>query len=248
MNDLTIIIQGRVLPECLEFYCKEYTDYNIIISTWEDVTIDKSILTSNIKLIQSLKPIITGKSNIFLQVESTVNALNLIDTEYCIKMRGDETYSNIEYVYHKIKSNNNKLYTTPIYFRHGVDCNLHPSDHLIAGKTQKLKNMFYNFENRDDKWPPEKKICVNYFENCKINYESNIIQSMINNFDILDLNVMKPYSITTNSQKIKYHTNFIPEEHKSISEISMLLNENQIQKNIYNYYESINLSSKLAKK
>ena len=72
MNDLTIIIQGRVLPECLEFYCKEYTDYNIIISTWEDVTIDKSILTSNIKLIQSLKPIITGKSNIFLQVESTV--------------------------------------------------------------------------------------------------------------------------------------------------------------------------------
>ena len=108
--------------------------------------------------------------------------------------------------------------------------------------------MFYNFENRDDQWPPEKKICVNYFENCKINYESNIIQSMINNFDILDLNVMKPYSITTNSQKIKYHTNFIPEEHKSISEISMLLNENQIQKNIYNYYESINLSSKLAKK
>ena len=36
MEDVTLIIQGRILQDTYDFYIKNYKDFPVIISTWVD--------------------------------------------------------------------------------------------------------------------------------------------------------------------------------------------------------------------
>jgi hypothetical protein len=244
MIDLTILIQGNVTAECLKFYYENYKNFKVIISTWDDLNIDFLNNPHQFTITKSEKPKETGQSNLFLQVESTKNGLYYVNTDYCIKIRGDAYYSNIENIYHKIKSDNTKIYTSPIYFRHPSQYKYHISDHIIAGTTDNLKKMFYNIEVCGKDTPPEVELCINYLKKIKFNFDINEYSNhiMIENFNILDLKELHPYFISTNTQKIKKHTHFIPEKHNSISNISMLYNTREIQQKIFKYYEQINLS------
>ena len=105
MEDVTILIQGRISQESYNFYVKNYPNSNIVVSTWENHTLDTSNFPSNLKLITAKLPKEGGYQNVNYQVESTVNGLMCVRTPYVIKVRGDEYYSNLEYILSKIKLN-----------------------------------------------------------------------------------------------------------------------------------------------
>lgn len=44
MEDVTLIIQGRITQETFDFYVKNYKGWNVIISTWVGVDMDYSTL------------------------------------------------------------------------------------------------------------------------------------------------------------------------------------------------------------
>lgn len=222
LSDLTIVIQGRLSNESIDFYIKHYHSYNVIISTWKDNKININNLPKNIRVIQNGRPCDPGHQNIYLQIWSTIHGLRMVDTKYCIKMRADEYVSNIEYIYNCLVKDDNKLYTLPIFFRKWAHIPYHISDHLIAGKTDNLKLMFDTALHRQKDHPMAEVIFTRGYLEKKIpdlykKYEDK--KMMEEYFDILDLNNLKPYLLVANCFGKRFRNNFIPSEHGSISDI-----------------------------
>ena len=93
MEDVTIIIQGRLDQECYDFYVSKYSNCPVIISTWTNTQTNFANLPSNFKVILSPLPLEGGAQNFHYQVVSTLNALEYVKTKYAIKVRGDEFWS-----------------------------------------------------------------------------------------------------------------------------------------------------------
>ncbi len=74
MDDVTIIIQGKLEQDSYDFYTKKYDNCNVIISTWVGTSIDFSQLPKNFKVILSPLPNQSGDQNINYQIISTLNA------------------------------------------------------------------------------------------------------------------------------------------------------------------------------
>ena len=150
MEDVTIIIQGRLEQDSYDFYKTKYLNCSVIISTWSENKIDFSELPKNFKVIIAPLPMESGDQNINYQLTSTLNALDLVKTKYVIKMRGDEYWSYPENIYQSIKSEPNKLHCSSVFFRAWQYCEYHMSDHLIAGTTENMIILFkrtkYNWE------------------------------------------------------------------------------------------------------
>lgn len=234
-KDFTIVIQGKLSEVCLDFYKKNYTKNPVIISTWQNSDVELKEIPSNFEIIKSEILDYSGPQNIYLQIESTFRGLKNVKTPFCVKMRGDEFYSNIEDLFMFSKKHINRIVSSPIYFRHPKDNDLHISDHLLAGKTTNLLLMFDEIEV-DEKKCAEENLTRNYLRKKDKNYEKNILNSMITHFEIINLKNHIPYLITTNSQKVKSHNDFIPEKNKSISDISMIFNTKEEQNEIENSF------------
>lgn len=219
MKNTTLLIQGRINLECYNFYVNNYIDFPVVISTWSSAANDIKIeeLPSNFYVLFSKKPSVNGKQNSNLQIESTKRGLKLVDTKYVIKMRGDEYYSNIKDLEALISSNENKIITSPVFFRSPTMCKYHVSDHLIIGTTENLKKMFY-LEKYDPSTPIEVNLAKNFLSKVDEKYLDEPIDSMCRNFDIIDLTKHKPYKIVCNGRR-KVWTNFIPEKNGSISKM-----------------------------
>ena len=247
MEDVTIIIQGRISQEAYDFYIENYKNYKVIISTWVDTQINFSNIHDNFRILLSQVPLISGDQNLNYQIVSTLNALDCVTTKYAIKIRGDEYYSNLEYVANTIKQIPEKIHTSPIFFRHWSFAEYHISDHLIAGTLENLKLMFretkYNFDNGKlnmSKWfldgkfwkwghthAPEERLTKSYL-NAKHPTRFEKIDGRIlmkESFDILSIYVLKPYKIRANVFKVEWKDNFIPERNYSISTIDQLFSD-----------------------
>lgn len=220
--NLTILIQGRVLKETLQFYIENYSRYSVIISTWDDMD-DLSFLSDhkNITLLQNKKPSHAGFQNINLQIESTLHGLKLATTQYCIKMRGDEYFSNIDYIFKQMLLKPSKIHTSPIWFRKCSYIPYHMSDHLICGKTSNLRLMFHTAKIRREYYaePRLTKAYLSNFIDAKNLIDSNCKKYMTQYFKILDLTKLQPYRLTANIWSSIFYDNFIPEGGQSISKI-----------------------------
>jgi hypothetical protein len=164
MEDVTLIIQGRLYQDSYDFYIKNYTQCPVIISTWTDCKIDFSNIPNNFIVILAPLPLDGGKQNINYQLVSTLNALKRVTTPLVIKIRGDEYYSNIESIYNQIKMEQNKIHTASIFFRAWQFAEYHISDHIIAGTKERVMLMFKetkkNFDTGEmniSKWKLEGK-------------------------------------------------------------------------------------------
>ena len=89
MEDVTIIIQGKLEQDSYDFYIQKYFNCPVIISTWNTTSINFSNLPKNFKVILSPLPSESGDQNINYQILSTLNGLEMIKTKYSIKVRGD---------------------------------------------------------------------------------------------------------------------------------------------------------------
>lgn len=238
MKDVTLIIQGRIDQECYDFYVENYKDFPVIISTWVGCNIDFSNSPNNFTIIFGSVPKESGPQNMNYQFISTLNGLNMVKTNYVVKIRGDEYYSNIEYVYRKCLETPNKIWSSPMFFRWFKYMQYHISDHVIAGTTENIKLMFetakYNFDNKilwylkDGKvhyyWEPEIILTRSYLMVKEPNRYEKIDGRILmkDNFDILNLDNMKSYYIKANIFKTYWRDTFTPERNYSISTIDKL--------------------------
>ena len=109
MENVTILIQGKVTQETYNFYVEAYPQTPIVVSTWSDNNLDLSYFPHNLTIVQTRLPKNSGEQNMNYQFVSTVNGLKCVDTEYVIKVRGDEYYSNFQSVYEQLKNTSGKL-------------------------------------------------------------------------------------------------------------------------------------------
>jgi hypothetical protein len=247
MEDVTIIIQGRLMQETYDFYVKNCTNFPVLISTWVDCKIDFSNIPSNFLVLLSQIPEEPGAQNFHYQTVSTLNALERIKTKYAIKVRGDEFYSNLQYIYNSIRVEPTKIHTSSVFFRSWQYAEYHISDHVIAGTTENLLIMFrackHNFDTNKlnvSKWKidgkfhkyvgthaPEERITKSYL-NAKDSDRFEKVDGRIlmkDHFDILDINLLKPYKIKANLFKVEWYDNFTPEHNFSISTIDQLFSD-----------------------
>ena len=245
MEDVTLIIQGRLYQDSYDFYVKNYTQCPVIISTWTDCKIDFSNIPNNFIVILAPLPLDGGKQNINYQLVSTLNALKRVTTPLVIKIRGDEYYSNIESIYNQIKMEQNKIHTASIFFRAWQFAEYHISDHIIAGTKERVMLMFketkknfdtgemniskWKLEGKFHRWitteAPEERITKSYLNSIDP-FRYDIIDGVIlmkEHFDILDITKLFPYKIKANIWEAEWdNKEFIPEENYSISNMYQL--------------------------
>ena len=253
MEDVTVIIQGRLLPECYEFWINNYKDCPVILSTWVDTEIDFKNLPENFTVLLSPYPFDFGAQNLNLQLISTLTALKRVETKYVIKLRGDEYYSNLQYIRNSILVETHKIHTSPIFLRAWEYAEYHISDHIIAGTLENMLVMFgetkYNFDTgkvniskwkvdgKFHKWvtthAPEERITKSYL-NVKEPFRFEKVDGriiMMEHFNILDIELLHPYKIKANLFRKEWTTGFIPERNFSISRIEQLFADDPYKRN-----------------
>ena len=79
--------------------------------------------------------------NCYRQFFLVKKALEQVGTEYVIKVRTDEYYTDLSPVMEKIVAGENKLVSTSTYFRKPEIRPWHPSDHVFGCKTEHMKRI-----------------------------------------------------------------------------------------------------------
>lgn len=238
MKNVTILLQGKVLQDSLDFYVKNYPTANVVISTWVGSKLDISNIPQSYNVVLTKLPENGGDQNINYQLLSTLNGLRFVETDYVIKIRGDEYYSNLEYISYEIAMNPHKIYSSPVFFRHWSFMKYHISDHIIAGTKENLQLMFektkLNIENElvyhmvDGKphrfWEPEINLTRSYLMAKESERWDKVDgrKLMVDNFEILDIRKLHPYKIVANIFKAQWTDGFIPERNFSISDVRRL--------------------------
>jgi hypothetical protein len=247
MEDVTIIIQGRLMQDSYDFYINNYRDCPVIISTWVDNQIDFTNLPNNFIVLLSPYPSDNGAQNINYQITSTLNALETVNTKFVIKIRGDEYYSNLQYIVNSIKVEPTKIHTSPIFFRAWQYAEYHFSDHIIAGNTKNMLILFraskHNFDTGKlniSKWKidgkfhkyvnvhaPEERLTKSYLDAKEPERFERVDGRILmkEHFDILDISLLHPYKIKANLFKKEWTDGFIPERNFSISTIDQLFSD-----------------------
>lgn len=144
MSDTTIVIQGRVCTTSLQGI-EDYLKFGpVILSCYEDD--DVGNISNEVQIVKSPWPTMPyyGGMNVFLQSWTTYAGLVKVKTKLAIKVRSDESYSDLSQFINTVQDNENKLTTANIFFKKADNEPLHPSDHII-GST--LDNMLGTFSN-----------------------------------------------------------------------------------------------------
>lgn len=249
MKEITLVIQGKISQDSYKFYCHFYPGVRKIFSTWVDNDktmgwkIGKNMHGPEDLFIESVQPNNLGDHarNLQLQVVSTLTGLNLVKTKYAIKLRGDEWYSNLC----DLDIDWQKIYTVPVFFRKWEIFPFHPSDHLMASKTDNLVGMFtsclldiitkknlhadssYCVGNNCKLHPghrmtPECCLAKSYMD-FKMQKKSIYTKDDFKNmFDIIPINDLMPYKICMNSKNKVWYSNFDPANDESLGSLSCI--------------------------
>lgn len=222
IEDLTIVIQGRYEEEQMKLWIENYSDWNVVVSTWIDCDLNLDF-PKNWKIIKSEYPKrFADMQNIDLQITSTLNGLSEVNTKYAIKVRGDEFFSNLHLVYEKMLQVHPKVLVSSIFFRPLGLYLYHISDHFICSTTDNLKIMFqttYDLLTKGDKFnnSPESHlgfsfICAKENWNLYDVYQyADVNDDMIKKwYDIFEVNQLQPYIISQSSPegRIYYRDNY----------------------------------------
>jgi hypothetical protein len=150
-----IIIQGPWHTECTKSI-NEYKKYgDVVISTYFNYGAGYDVMNSNITILESPIPDIKwyNANNLYYQAYTTYMGLCLLETDNVIKVRCNESYSDISQFVQKILDNPNKIITNNIAFTRTKTNPLHPSDHMIGGNTAIIRAAFYDIMQTCKKLP-----------------------------------------------------------------------------------------------
>jgi len=140
-HDVTIIIQGKLNNVSINNLHHYRKFGRVIVSTWKDCSPRLKLLAwaRGAKLVSSPDPRdLYNVQNIACQCVSTLAGLQAMRTEYAIKVRSDEYYTDLSKFIFAIKSNPSKLVTNNVFFRYDHEAKAHPSDHVVGGTRDHL--------------------------------------------------------------------------------------------------------------
>lgn len=215
VDNTTFLIQGgydfRQIKNQHAIYC---IFGNVTLSTWKNYNIDnikRYILQNNC----------CNAQNIYLQMYTTYNGVKDIKTEYTIKTRTDEFYSDWGYFIKQMIDNPNKIICNNIFFRKDSR-KLHISDHILAGKTSLLTSVtekclsnLIGKERMPNKnnmllWiAPETWITTSHLEllygyDSVYNNKGNTKQMMFDNYHVVDIEKMGHYYVIFKHNRRKH--------------------------------------------
>ena len=141
MIEYTILLQGRIEPKAMDFWVNNLSNSKIVVSCWDDdISYD---FPKGWNIVKNKKPVERiGFGNFDLQLISTINGLKEINSDYVIKMRCDEYWSNIDEITKLIEEDTEKVICGSLFFRPVGMHPFHISDHILAGKVENIKLMF----------------------------------------------------------------------------------------------------------
>jgi len=167
-NTISIIIQGPLNDRSIQTIPKYLKYGEVIFSCWDNDDISRldqyknqiKIIVNNYHDVISKARRTNQKNPLILQNYTTLKGLQQSKSYFAIKTRSDESYPNLDSLINLLKKNRDtkdpktgiydcyKIITSNIYFRYDKQCKFHPSDHLIAGKTSRMLDIFKNSFSR----------------------------------------------------------------------------------------------------
>ena len=156
-NKFNILIAGPVydaewVTKNTEYYMNQ--GFYVTLSTWDGWEADKlriphaksSMVHINGEKIYGYHPKDDNEieSSLYYQCKSVENALNsgMEMTDYCIKLRTDEFYSDLSPIVNKLLENPNHIVTNNVYLRDQHHIPFSISDHVIGMSMQNMENTF----------------------------------------------------------------------------------------------------------
>jgi hypothetical protein len=144
MSDVSIIIQGP-LNEISLRNIPIYKKYGkVIVSCWDEY--DKELLKyidDDVIFVCNdlIKVEHCNLKNVYYQAFTTHAGLEMSETEFSIKFRSDESYSNLDTFVKALSENPERIITGDFHFWDNWAA-FHISDHAIGGKTKNLLGAF----------------------------------------------------------------------------------------------------------
>ena len=201
-EDITFIVQGKLDDKIYFKNISNLVRYGMVVeSIWGRNDLVEECVNEHIRANG-----INNGQNIYYQVYSVVEGLKKCETEYVIKVRGDEYYDNWEKYIKKIKEERSKIITTNIFFRHPKNKAYHISDHIIGGTRENMEKMFYSCKDNLDKKKilvlanshiPEQLLTISYLNELNIDITiKNANENTVKYFYIVDLNDFEDFIVT----------------------------------------------------
>ena len=153
LSQITLVVQGKFcsisLPKIKDYSKK----YKVVYSTWLDEnteSLKKELEESGILLIAKKEPKLDIEAkdgaykamktgNVIYQIDGMLNGLEAVNTKYCLRLRTDEFYTDLDYAIERFYKEDEKLFTSNIFFRKPEVFTWHISDHIMIAKTDKMK-------------------------------------------------------------------------------------------------------------
>lgn len=154
-HNVTLVIQGPMHPNAIIMMKMHAHAFDIVFSTWKVNPEEENKIEEHLREVECTKLVfnnidslefMNNQSNRYYQFYTTLKGMQLVDTEYAIKIRSDEYYTDLSPFVEKMLENPEKIVTNEVFFRDprsstNENFMLHPSDHLYGGKTEDLVNM-----------------------------------------------------------------------------------------------------------
>lgn len=143
-REYTILLQGVINPKTFNLWIKNYSDYKVVVSIWDDEDLSDYQIPTNWKVVKNKYPLVRFRkeANLDYQIITTLAGLSEVGSEWVIKMRTDEYYSNLDKVFKKMKANPEKIVSSSMFFRKYGLYKFHCSDKLLGGTTENLIGMY----------------------------------------------------------------------------------------------------------
>lgn len=213
---IALIIQGNTLSECIDKYIEQYYDYfdEIIISSYKSDYLE-SVSHRNLSKLKILYNDTTisasyyNTSNMYLQAYTTLHGLKTTTCDFCVKVRGDEFYSNlntIKWDYDKLNINN--VFVSP-------NMKFQISDHMIGIARDTLIKVFSNiminciyneYVNHIPLDSPEQIICMEYFNIINADVSLSWQNILIKYINLIYMEDLEPFRIAFNGANEVYNT------------------------------------------
>lgn len=145
-NTFTILIQGPLRNSLYKEYLEEYKKYGeIILVIYDDDNLNIEKQNEHIKVIKIKYPDLSNIfnfNNTFLQTYGILQGLKVVNTEFVIRVRSDESYPNMDKFIYNIKNNPEKIHVSNLYSFKDNICKYALGNHIFAGRTHLMLKAF----------------------------------------------------------------------------------------------------------